>query len=272
MTTVTTLQNKSVTRYRAIFISDLHLGFRGCQADRLLDFLRSTESEFLYLAGDIFDGWEMKKRPYWPPEHQEVVKLILHKAANGTQVIYTPGNHDECARDFCGHSFDNILVRDTAIHTTANDKKLLVLHGDQFDTVVKISPWLAHIGASMYGKLLLLNRLVNAARKLLGKPYWSLAAHLKNRVKNVVSYIGRFEEAVINSTRSQNLDGVVCGHIHHAEITHFGDTLYCNTGDWVESCTALIEKPNGELAILRWADALQGHDTRSDQAALPKAA
>lgn len=272
MTAVTTRQAKSAKTYRAIFISDLHLGFRGCQADKLLDFLRSTESEFLYLAGDIFDGWEMKKRPYWPPEHQEVVKLILHKAANGTQVIYTPGNHDECARDFCGHSFDNILVRDTAIHTTADDKKLLVLHGDQFDTVVKVSPLLAHIGASMYGKLLLLNRLVNAARRLLGKPYWSLAAHLKNKVKNVVSYIGRFEEAVINSTRSQHLDGVVCGHIHHAEITQFGDTLYCNTGDWVESCTALIEKPDGELAILRWIDEHQRHDTRSESAALPRAA
>ncbi|MBC52364.1 MAG: UDP-2,3-diacylglucosamine hydrolase [Gammaproteobacteria bacterium] len=272
MTAVTTRQAKTVNKYRAIFISDLHLGFRGCQADRLLDFLRSTESEFLYLAGDIFDGWEMKKRPYWPPAHQEVVKLILHKAANGTQVIYTPGNHDECARDFCGHSFDNILVRDTAIHTTADDRKLLVLHGDQFDTVVKVSPVLAHIGASMYGKLLFLNRVVNAARKLLGKPYWSLAAHLKNKVKNVVSYIGRFEEAVINSTRSQNLDGVVCGHIHHAEITHFGDTLYCNTGDWVESCTALIEKPNGKLEILRWVNEHESHDTGTEPSALPKAA
>ena len=261
-----------VKKYRSIFISDLHLGFRGCQADRLLDFLVHTESDFLYLAGDIFDGWEMKKRPYWPPEHQEVVKMILHKAANGTRVIYTPGNHDECARDFCGHSFDNIMVRDTVTHTTADNKKLLVLHGDQFDTVVQVSPLLAHIGSSMYGKLLMLNRLVNGCRRLMGKPYWSLAAHLKHKVKNVVSYIGRFEEAVINSTRSQQLDGVVCGHIHHVEITQFGDTLYCNTGDWVESCTALIEQPNGSLEILRWVDESQRHGTLADEQALPKAA
>lgn len=272
MNAVSRLQNKASHKVRSIFISDLHLGFRGCQADQLLDFLRSTESEFLYLAGDIFDGWEMKKRPYWPPEHQAVVKLILEKAANGTKVIYTPGNHDECARDFCGHSFDNILVRDTAIHTTADNKRLLVLHGDQFDTVVQVSPWLAHVGASMYGKLLLLNRLVNGVRQLLGKPYWSLAAHLKNRVKNVVSYIGRFEEAVVNSTRSQKLDGVVCGHIHHAEITRFGDTLYCNTGDWVESCTALIERANGALEIMRWVDERNRRKAPESPEVLPEAA
>lgn len=261
-------------RYRSIFISDLHLGFKDCQADLLIDFLNKTDSDYLYLVGDIFDGWELKKRPYWPDSHQQVVKLILNKAANGTRVIYTPGNHDERARDFCGHQFDRIEVKHSAVHETSAGKKMLVLHGDQFDTVVKISPVLAHLGSTMYGHLLFMNRIVNGARRLFGKPYWSLAAHLKHRVKNVVSYIGRFEEAVINSTRSQQLDGVICGHIHHAEITSFGKTLYCNTGDWVESCTALIESADGQLQILRWADA-EERATESEEEhdkALPEAA
>ncbi len=241
-------------KYRSIFISDVHLGFRGCQAEFLLNFLHSTKSDYLYLIGDIFDGWEMRKKAYWPTAHQEVVNCILQKAASGTMVVYTPGNHDEVARAYCNQSFDNIHVLDTAIHSTADRRRLLILHGDQFDTVIKISPLLAKLGSKMYGQLLFVNRLLNRIREMIGLPYWSIASHLKHKVKNVVSYIGKFEEAVVNSARAQNLDGVVCGHIHHAEMTYFGDTLYCNTGDWVESCTALVENQDGSLEILKWTE------------------
>tara|TARA_R100001377_G_scaffold21375_1_gene11290 strand:- start:432 stop:1259 length:828 start_codon:yes stop_codon:yes gene_type:complete len=250
--TARALQNP--LKYRAIFLSDIHLGFKGCQADFLLDFLNRTDSEFLYLVGDIFDGWEMKKKTYWPASHQAVVNAILAKAAKGTRVIYTPGNHDESARHYCGHRFDNIEIADTAIHVTADARKLLVLHGDQFDSVVKYSPFLSKVGSSMYSHLLFLNRLINGVRSLTGRPYWSLAAHLKHKVKNVVSYIGKFEEAVVASARLEQVQGVVCGHIHHAEIAMFEDVLYCNTGDWVESCTAMVEGHNGELKILRWTE------------------
>jgi len=245
---------KNPLKYRAIFLSDIHLGFKGCQADFLLDFLHRTDCEFLYLVGDIFDGWEMKKKSYWPASHQAVVNAILKKAAKGTRIIYTPGNHDESARHYCGHSFDNIEISDTAIHTTADNRKLLVLHGDQFDSVVKYSPFLSKVGSSMYTHLLFMNRIINAGRRLVGLPYWSLAAHLKHKVKNVVSYIGKFEEAVVESARLEKVQGVVCGHIHHAEMTMFEDILYCNTGDWVESCTAMVEGHNGQLEILKWTD------------------
>jgi len=250
-------------RYRSIFISDIHLGFKSCQAEFLLDFLSRTESEYLYLVGDIFDGWEMQKKTYWPNSHQKVVNKILKKAAKGTRVIYTPGNHDESARHYCGYSFDNIEIKDTAIHKTADGRKLLVLHGDQFDTVVQCSPFLSRIGSSMYGHLLFLNRSINWARRLVGLPYWSIAAHLKHKVKNVVSYIGRFEAAVVNSALTQDVQGVVCGHIHHAEMTMFGDILYCNTGDWVESCTAMVESSDGKLAILHWTDDTAKHNSKN---------
>tara|TARA_R110002167_G_scaffold89012_6_gene240075 strand:+ start:10289 stop:11110 length:822 start_codon:yes stop_codon:yes gene_type:complete len=253
--TASPLQNP--LKYRAIFLSDIHLGFKGCQADFLLDFLNRSESEFLYLVGDIFDGWEMKKKTFWPASHQAVVNAILAKAAKGTRVIYTPGNHDESARHYCGHRFENIEISDTAIHITADARKLLVLHGDQFDSVVKYSPFLSKVGSSMYSHLLFLNRIINGARRLAGLPYWSLAAHLKHKVKNVVSYIGKFEEAVVASARLEQVQGVVCGHIHHAEITMFEDVLYCNTGDWVESCTAMVEAHNGALEILRWTEDAQ---------------
>lgn len=254
---------KNQKKYRTIFLSDIHLGFKGCQADFLLDFLSKTESEFLYLVGDIFDGWEMQKKSYWPSSHQKVVNAILKKAATGTRVIYTPGNHDESARHYCGHTFDNIEIRDTAIHETVDGRKLLILHGDQFDTVVQCSRFLSKAGATMYGRLLTMNRVINAVRSLFGLPYWSLAAHLKHKVKNVVSYIGRFEEAVVSSARTQGVQGVVCGHIHHAEMMKMGDILYCNTGDWVESCTAMVENRNGKLEILKWTE--QAELIKSDQ-------
>ena len=263
--TASPLQNPQ--KYRAIFLSDIHLGFKGCQADFLLDFLHHTDSEFLYLVGDIFDGWELSKKSYWPASHQAVVNAILKKAAKGTKVIYTPGNHDESARHYCGHSFDNIKISDTAVHITADARKLLVLHGDQFDSIVKYSPMLSKVGSSMYAYLLFFNRIINLLRRSVGLPYWSLAAHLKHKVKNVVSYIGKFEEAVVASARLEKVQGVVCGHIHHAEIALFEDVLYCNTGDWVESCTAMVEGHNGALEIVRWTESSKqlNSDGRAEQ-------
>jgi UDP-2,3-diacylglucosamine pyrophosphatase LpxH len=241
-------------RYRSIFISDVHLGFRGCRAEFLLDFLHNTESEYLYLVGDIIDVWEMKNRLYWPQAHNNVIRTILGKAKRGTKVVYVPGNHDEVLRDFVDMEFGNVIIRRDCIHVTAQGKRFLVLHGDEFDSVVQCSRWLAMLGNRVYDWLLYCNRWINVFRRHLGFPYWSLAAYLKHKVKNAVQFISDFEHAVARETRRRNVDGVVCGHIHRAEITTLNNILYCNDGDWVESCTALIEKHDGSLELLYWAD------------------
>lgn len=241
-------------RCRAIFISDVHLGFRGCRADFLLDFLRNTESDYLYLVGDIFDVWEMRKRMFWPQAHNNVVRSILGKAKHGTQVIYIPGNHDEVMRDYVGMDFGNVSIRSDAIHVTAEGKRLLVLHGDQFDAVVQCSKLLAMLGNRIYDWLLYSNRWLNAFRRRLGLPYWSLAAYVKHRVKNAVNFISDFENAVAREAGRRNVDGVVCGHIHRAEITHYGNILYCNDGDWVDSCSALVERFDGRLELFNWTE------------------
>jgi UDP-2,3-diacylglucosamine pyrophosphatase LpxH len=241
-------------RWRAIYISDIHLGTRGCQADALLDFLRRNESDCLYLVGDIVDGWRLKRWWYWPQAHNDVVQKVLRKARKGTRVVYVPGNHDEAARDYCGLLFGGVEVCNEAIHETADGRRLLVLHGDVFDAVVRHAHWLAILGDWAYALALKLNHVFNAVRRALGQPYWSLSAYLKYRVKNAVEYIGRFEEAVAAEARRRGVDGVVCGHIHHAEIRTIDGVLYCNDGDWVESCTALVEDHNGHMSILRWSD------------------
>lgn len=252
------LSQLSPKRYRAVWISDVHLGFRGCSADFLLDFLRSTECEYLYLVGDIIDMWAMKKRPYWPQAHNNVIRCILGKAKHETRVVYVPGNHDELIRDYEGMSFGNVLISSEVVHTRADGKRLLVLHGDQFDAVVKCSKALALIGSKVYDWLLRANHLVNWTRRKLGFPYWSLAAFLKHKVKNAVQYIGNFEQAVAYEAERQGVDGVVCGHIHRAEITLIGDVIYCNCGDWVESCTALVEHFDGSMELLHWSDRQEG--------------
>jgi UDP-2,3-diacylglucosamine pyrophosphatase LpxH len=241
-------------RPRTIWISDVHLGTRGCQAGILLDFLRSFEPENLYLVGDIVDGWRLKKGWYWPDAHTAVVQRILQLAKNGTKVTYIPGNHDEAARDYCGTTIGGVLLMEEAIHETADGRRLLILHGDKFDGVVKYARWLAFLGDAAYTFALAANRWFNIARRKLGYPYWSLSSYLKHKVKNAVEYISNYEEAVAEEARRRGVDGVVCGHIHHAEIRNFGDVLYCNGGDWVESCTAMIENRDGGLEILHWAD------------------
>ena len=239
-------------RFRAIFISDVHLGTPGCQAGPLLDFLRHTDSEFLYLVGDIIDGWQLRRRWYWHQSHNDVIQKVLRKARKGTRVTYIAGNHDEAMRHFLGLAFGGIDIRAEAVHVTADRRRLLVIHGDLFDAVVQGAKWLAHLGDFLYMLTLKLNRWFNHARASLGLPYWSLAQFLKHRVKNAVSYIGEFENALAQEARRRSFDGVVCGHIHKAEIRDIGGILYCNDGDWVESLTALVELESGELRIIDW--------------------
>jgi UDP-2,3-diacylglucosamine pyrophosphatase LpxH len=254
------LEKENKIKVRSVWISDVHLGFRGCSADFLLDFLHQTECEYLYLVGDIVDVWEMKKRMYWPQAHNNVIRTILGKAKHNTKVIYVPGNHDEVLRDFDGMVLGNVEIQNEAIHTTADGKKLLIIHGDQFDGIVKCSPIISKIGSRLYDYLLRANRWVNFIRRKLGFTYWSLAAFLKHKVKNAVQYIGNFEEAVANEASRQNVDGVVCGHIHRPEITRLHDVDYYNCGDWVESCTALVEHPDGKMEIINWTDRLKEFD------------
>jgi UDP-2,3-diacylglucosamine pyrophosphatase LpxH len=242
-------------RYRAIFISDLHLGTRGCRSDFLADFLRRTSSDKLYLVGDIIDGWRLRKSWYWDEGHDEVLKLILRKARQGTEVTYIPGNHDEMFRTWLPMGLDvcGIRLRSEAVHTTADQRRLLIMHGDEFDSVVRYAKFLALLGDWAYTAALVVNRWFNTVRRRLGYPYWSLSAWLKRQVKEAVKAIDRFETALAGEARRRGLDGVVCGHIHHAEMRMVDGVLYMNDGDWVESCTALVEHHDGTLELLDWA-------------------
>jgi UDP-2,3-diacylglucosamine pyrophosphatase LpxH len=239
--------------HRTIFISDTHLGTKGCKAEALADFLAHNECATLFLVGDIVDGWQLKRRWFWNEAHAQVLAEILRKVDNGTRVIFVPGNHDEFARDYAGRLFGGIEIINETVHETADGKKFLVLHGDRFDGVITNAKWLAHFGDWAYGVTLSWNDLLFKARKAFGLPYWSLSAWLKHKVKNAVEYICAYEEIVAAEARRRGVDGVVCGHIHHAEIRMIGDVLYLNDGDWVESCSALVEDARGNMEILRWA-------------------
>lgn len=241
-------------RLRSIFISDLHLGTQGCQAKALLSFLRSNPSDHLYLVGDIIDGWQLRRRWYWPQEHNDVVQKILRRVRKGCRVIFVPGNHDEFVRHFVGHHFGGVEVVAEAVHVTADGKRLWVTHGDLYDGVIQYAKWLAYLGDTLYEFTLRLNRHLNSLRARLGLPYWSLSQYLKHRVKGAVNFISSFESAVATEARKRGLDGVVCGHIHRAEMRMIDGTLYCNDGDWVESLTALVEHQDGRLEIVHWPD------------------
>ena len=241
-------------RFRTVWISDVHLGTAGCQADLLTDFLASIECETLYLVGDIVDGWRLRKGWYWPDQHNEVIRRVLKMAHRGTRVIYIPGNHDEMFRDYAGLSFGGVEVQLEAIHQTADGRCLLVTHGDAFDGIVLYARWLAFLGDQAYTLLLRANILLNAVRRRLNMPYWSLSSYLKKRVKNAVQFIGKYEEVVAREASVRGVEGVVCGHIHSAEIRQFGSITYYNDGDWVESCTALTEAKDGTMAIIDWAE------------------
>jgi UDP-2,3-diacylglucosamine pyrophosphatase LpxH len=246
--------SRTTLRLRTVFISDVHLGSKGCQAQYLLDFLRRVECDELYLVGDIIDVWALSRSFYWPQAHNDVIRTILGKAKHGTRVVYIPGNHDRPFRDHDGLVMGNLEIRREAVHVAADGKRYLVLHGDEFDSVVRASPMLESIGSSAYDFVLSLNRHLNALRQRFGYPYWSLAAFLKHKVKNAVQYIAGFERAVAAAARSREVDGVICGHIHRAEISDIEGIVYCNDGDWVESCTTLVEDHAGRLSLLRWTE------------------
>ena len=241
-----------VHQYRSIFLSDLHLGTRNSQADLLLDFLKYNEAEHIYLVDDIIDGWHIKRGWYWPQAHNDVVQKILRKVRKGVKVTYVPGNHDEFARDYCGMSFGGIEVVERAIHITADNKKFLVIHGDQFDIVVCNARWLAYLGDWAYEWAIFINTYYNIARRFFGAGYWSFSAWAKMKVKNAVKFIGHFETLLASEAKKNELDGVVCGHIHHPAIKNIDNIQYINIGDFVESCTAIAEHEDGHFEIIHW--------------------
>lgn len=239
-------------KYRALFISDVHLGTRGCQAHLLLDFLRHNDAETIYLVGDIIDCWRLKRTWYWPQAHNDVVQKMMRKARKGATIIYIPGNHDEVLRDYVGTHFGGIEVRRRAFHDTADGRKLLIMHGDEFDVVVRHAKWLALLGDWAYVLALGVNTYFNLIRRKLGFQYWSLSAYLKSKVKNAVKFIGEYEQALVGEARKEGVDGIVCGHIHHAASELVGNIQYINCGDWVESCTAVAEHYDGRIEVIAW--------------------
>lgn len=244
----------TVNQYRTIWISDIHLGTRNCQAEFLLDFFRHNESDQLYLVGDIIDGWQLAKSWYWKQSHNDVIQKILRKSRKGTKVVFIPGNHDEFLRFFTWHDFGGIALVPQATHVTADGRKFLVLHGDEFDGVMNHAKWLARLGDEAYEFVLRLNSWFNYVRRKFGYDYWSLSAYLKHKVKNAVNFISTYESTLAQAAKRHKADGVICGHIHKAEMRMVDGVLYCNDGDWVESCTALVEHFDGRLELIRWAE------------------
>jgi len=240
-------------RYRTLFLSDIHLGTRGCQAELLLDFLKHNESDELFLVGDILDGWRLKSGWYWPQAHNDVIQKLLRKVRKGARVVFIPGNHDEFAREFLGMEFGGVEVVDHVIHQTADGRRFLVVHGDQFDIVVRNARWLAHLGDWAYDFAIWANTWFNVLRRKLGLPYWSFSKWAKLKVKNAVNFIGDFEVLLAGEARKRGVDGIVCGHIHHAAIRDIDGITYVNTGDFVESCTAIAEHDDGRLELLHWS-------------------
>jgi UDP-2,3-diacylglucosamine pyrophosphatase LpxH len=240
--------------YRALFVSDIHLGTRACQAEAFLDFLRRCEAETIYLVGDIIDFWRIRRGPYWLQSHNDVMQKLLRKVRKGARIVYIPGNHDEALRSYCGMRFGGIEIHHDYIHVTADGQRLLVMHGDEFDVIVRYAKWLAFLGDRSYEFALSCNHPLNWMRRRLGFGYWSLSAYLKLRVKAAVNFIGSFENALAEEARRRQVDGVVCGHIHHAANRLIDGVRYINCGDWVESRTAIAEGHDGQFHLLRWQD------------------
>ena len=237
---------------RTLFISDIHLGTRGAQADLLLDFIKHHEAETIYLVGDIVDAWRLKKNWYWPQKHNDVVQKLLRQSRKGVRLVYIPGNHDEFMREYVGTHFGGVEVMQDTVHEAADGKRYVVMHGDEFDVVVRYAKWLALLGDWAYVTLLSMNSIVNRVRRRLGFSYWSLSAWAKLKVKNAVNFIGDFQEALAGEAKRRGADGVICGHIHHAVLQDMNGVRYMNCGDWVESCTALAENFDGSFEIIQW--------------------
>lgn len=244
-------------KYRAVFISDVHLGTRSAQAPMLLDFLKHHDAETIYLVGDIVDFWRVKRGPVWPQSHNAVLQKLLRKARKGTRVVFIPGNHDEGLRDYCGMQFGGIEIERQAEHITADGKRYVVMHGDEYDVVVRYARWLAFLGDRGYEFALWTNNPLNFIRRRLGLGYWSLSAYLKHRVKTAVNFIGEFEKNLADEARRRGADGIICGHIHHAASRAIDGVHYVNTGDWVESCTAVRENWDGSLELVYWHDTVR---------------
>lgn len=239
---------------RTLFISDVHLGATGAQADACLAFLKGIDASTIYLVGDIIDGWRLKKSWYWPASHNDFVHEVLARARRGVRLIYLPGNHDEFMRDFLGHEFGGIEIRDQIMHETADGRQFLVIHGDRFDAVVVHARWLAFMGDWAYRAAMVVSKGVSFVRRKLGLPYWSLSAWAKSRVKSAVNYAGDFERQLTDEARRCDASGVICGHIHTAAMAEVGGLAYVNTGDWVESLTAVVETTDGELELIRFRE------------------
>ena len=241
-------------RYRALFISDIHLGTKSCQADAVIGFLRENDADLIYLVGDIVDFWRIGRGLHWPQAQNDVLQKLLWLVRKGTRLVYIPGNHDDALRAYCGRRFGGIEIVRHAMHQTADGRKYLILHGDEFDVVVRYAKWLALLGDWAYEAALWLNVYFNILRRKFGLPYWSLSAFLKRKVKQAVSYIGDFESALVAEAKKHNAHGVICGHVHHATTREIDGIHYINTGDWVESCTAVGETHDGQFEIIHWLD------------------
>lgn len=257
MTSDQPTRQRMPVRHRALFLSDFHLGMRGNQAVRLVEFLSHNDADTIYLVGDVVDGWRLRNGWYWPESHNQVVQSLLRKARKGARVIYLPGNHDDFMRDYPGRHFGGVEVMDSVIHVTATGRRYLVIHGDQFDVVVRRMPWLSVIGDAAYRSAIIANAGVNRIRAGLKMPYWSLSAWAKNRVKNIVNFFGDYRSTLVEAARRNNAEGVVCGHIHHADMHDQFGIHYVNTGDWVESCTAVAEDFEGKLDLIRWGGSVE---------------
>ena len=238
--------------YKTVFISDIHLGTKMSQADKLLDFMKTFECEKIYLVGDIVDCWAMSKKNIWNQFHNDVVQKLLRKARKGTEIVYIPGNHDDIMRNYCDNEFGHIIIAEEAIHLGVDGKLYLITHGDQFDIVMRNAQWLAHFGSWAYDVSISMNVWLNKVRNLLGLPHWSLSSYLKYKVKESVNFIGDYEETLTKYVNNKGLSGIICGHIHHANIRDIDGITYMNCGDWVESCTALVEHHNGTFEIIKW--------------------
>jgi UDP-2,3-diacylglucosamine pyrophosphatase LpxH len=255
-----------MANYRALFISDVHLGTRSCQAEMLLEFLREHEADTIYLVGDIVDFWRIRRGAIWPQSHNDVLQKLLRKVRKGARVIFIPGNHDEGLRDYCGTRFGGIEIEREAVHETVDGRSYLVIHGDEFDVVVRYARWLAFLGDRGYELALWANWPLNFVRRRFGLGYWSLSSYLKLRVKTAVNFIGDFEKSLAEEARRHKADGVICGHIHHAASRHFGEVHYLNTGDWVESCTAIAETHTGQFELIRWVEVMRSRSSRETTA------
>ena len=249
------MTEKRTRHHRTIFLSDVHLGTRGCQAELLLDFLRDNEADTIYLVGDIVDGWRLKASWYWPQAHNDVIQKLLRKVRKGTRVVYVPGNHDEFLRDYVGSNFGGVEILEETIHETADGRRILILHGDKFDVVIRNVRWLAFMGDWAYDLAIFINGHVSRVRRWFGLPYWSFSAWSKQKVKQAVNFIGAFQAAVVADAEKHGVNAVVCGHIHQPAVEQFGAVQYLNCGDWVESCTAIVEHFDGRLELVHYANA-----------------